>query len=343
MNSNSRGLSVKTTIYLSTGRGVAVITGSDRDWHGEVRLQDQHVQCVAAGVNGKGIVYCGTLGEGAFVSGDGGSSWRPLKGLRAGNVTSFAVSNSGVVYAGSEPSALFRSEDAGDTWRELPSLLTLPSSKEWSFPPRPETHHVRSIFPDLVKPNRLHVAIEAGALLRSDDGGQTWCDRVPSAPRDTHTLASSPDDPGRLHSAAGDGYFESIDGGDHWRRVVTGLEHQYCWSVAISRAHPAIVVLSASRSPYAAHFKEAANSFVYRRVGNGDWRQLDNGLSKPLGLRIPVITASRLEAGVFYLSAEGEVYRSSDGGLRWEKLQVYWKGARPEHAVDIALVEDGRA
>jgi hypothetical protein len=71
---------------------------------------------------------------------------------------------------------------------------------------------------------------------------------------------------------------------------------------------------------------------------------LDNGLPKPLGLRIPVITASRLEAGVFYLSAEGEVYRSSDGGLRWEKLDVYWKGgARPERAVDIAIVEDGRA
>ena len=248
------------------------------------------------------------------------------------------------MYAGSEPSALFRSEDAGDTWRELPSLLTLPSSKEWSFPPRPETHHVRSIHPDLAKPNRLHVAIEAGALLRSDDDGQTWCDRVPSAPRDTHTLASTPDDPDRLHSAAGDGYFESIDGGDHWRRIVTGLEHQYCWSVAVSRAHPAIVVLSASRSPYAALSKEAANSFVYRRVGNGDWRQLDDGLPKPLGLRIPVIAASRLEAGGFYLSAGGEVYRSSDGGLLWEKLQVYWKGgARPEHAADIAIVEDGRA
>ena len=335
---------MKTTIYLSTGRGVSVITGSDRDWHGEVRFKDQHVQCVAADVNRKGIVYCGTLGDGAFESDDGGMTWTSLKGVPARKVTSLAVSNSGVVYAGSEPSAIFRSNGAGATWRELPSLLTLPSSKEWSFPPRPETHHVRSILPDLVKPNRLHVAIEAGALLRSDDGGQTWCDRVPSAPRDTHTLASSPDDPGRLHSAAGDGYFESDDGGDHWRRIVTGLEHQYCWSAAVSRAHPAIVVLSASRSPYAAHSKEAANSFVYRRVGNGDWRQLDNGLPNPLGLRIPVITASRLEAGVFYLSAEGEVYRSSDGGLRWEKLQVYWKGgARPERAVDIAIVEDGRA
>ena len=56
---------MKTTIYLSTGRGVSVITGSDRDWHGEVRLKDHHVQCVAADVNREGLVYCGTLGEGA--------------------------------------------------------------------------------------------------------------------------------------------------------------------------------------------------------------------------------------------------------------------------------------
>ena len=74
MKSNSQGLNVKTTIYLSTGRGMSVITGSDRDWHGEVRLKDQHVQCIAADVKRKGIVYCGTLGVGAFVSGDGGSS-----------------------------------------------------------------------------------------------------------------------------------------------------------------------------------------------------------------------------------------------------------------------------
>ena len=47
---------------------------------------------------------------------------------------------------------------------------------------------------------------------------------------------------------------------------------------------------------------------------------------------------------VKYLFAEVEAYRSPDGGLRWEKLQVYWKGdARPEHAVDIAIVEDAQA
>ena len=167
---------MKTTIYLSTGRGVAVITGSDRDWRGEVRLKDQRVQCVADDVTRKGVVYCGTSGEGPFESDDGGLTWRSLKGVPAKNVTSLAVSSSGVVYAGSEPSVIFRSEDVGNTWRELPSLLTLPSSKEWSFPPRPETHHVRSIFPDLASHAENRRLFERGCAdrvrMRVDEPGQ---------------------------------------------------------------------------------------------------------------------------------------------------------------------------
>ena len=79
--------------------------------------------------------------------------------------------------------------------------MTLPSAKSWSFPPRPETHHVQSILPDLAHPPRLHVAIEAGALVYSHDAGCTWCDQVSRPPRDTHCLAVHPLDPIRLHSS----------------------------------------------------------------------------------------------------------------------------------------------
>src|SRR5260221_601021 len=77
----------------------------------------------------------------------------------------------GVIYAGTEPSAIFRSEDVGETWRECRGLIELPSAHEWSFPPRPETHHVRWIEPDPHTQGRLFAAIEAGALIRSPDAG----------------------------------------------------------------------------------------------------------------------------------------------------------------------------
>jgi photosystem II stability/assembly factor-like uncharacterized protein len=186
----------------------------------------------------------------------------------------------------------------------------------------------------------LHVAIEAGALLRTDDEGETWRDRIPSGPKDTHSLAVHPHDPARLHSAAGDGYFESLDDGDNWRRIMDGLEHEYCWSVAVSHADPTTLLLSASTSAYAAHYEKFASSFVYRRTGNESWRQVGDGLPDPQGLRIPVVAASVVEPGILYLSVEGEVYRSADDGLHWQKLAVQWVGkGGTEHAVNMTIVD----
>src|SRR5690606_42031537 len=50
-----------------------------------------------------------------------------------------------VMWVGTEPSEVWRSANAGMTWEQTSRLETLPSSSEWSFPPRPDTHHVRWI------------------------------------------------------------------------------------------------------------------------------------------------------------------------------------------------------
>src|SRR5207302_707597 len=81
-----------------------------------------------------------------------------------------------------------------------------------------DTHHVRWIEPDPAVSGRVFVAIEAGALVRTLDSGQTWTDRVPGGPYDTHTAATHRLAPGRVYSAAGDGYFESENAGDEWAR-----------------------------------------------------------------------------------------------------------------------------
>jgi hypothetical protein len=49
--------------------------------------------------------------------------------------------------------------------------------KSWSFPPRPWTSHVRWIGLDANIPDYLFVAIEAGSLVQSRDGGRAWTDR----------------------------------------------------------------------------------------------------------------------------------------------------------------------
>src|ERR671911_230494 len=175
--------------------------------------------------------YCGTFGDGLWKTDDGGQTWNRIgkDAISSQNVTSASVSliahENGFsrVYVGTEPSALYSSDDGGDSWEKMEALNNLPSSTSWSFPPRPWTHHVRWIESDINNPDYVFVAIEAGALVQSRDGGRTWIDRVEQGPYDTHTLATHPMAPKRIYSSAGDGYFESFDYGESWNRPIEDL------------------------------------------------------------------------------------------------------------------------
>ena len=343
-----------TKIYAATTGELLVASGRNGGWRTERRLSGFSPQCVAADPSRPERVYCGTFDRGLWRSVDAGDSWERVgEEVVRDPVMAVAVSPNehsggyGVVYAGTEPSALYRSEDGGETWRELEEMRGLPSATEWSFPPRPETSHVRTVVPDPNAPGRLYVAIEAGALIRSRDGGATWEDRVPDGPRDTHTLAVHEEVPDRLYSAAGDGfartgmgYSESRDGGDTWQRYSDGLKHHYLWGVAVDPADPETVVISAASSPWGAHDPSAWESTIYQRTGGGPWREVADGLPDPEGRVITVLASNEAEPGAFYALTNTGLYRSPNAGLTWERLDVEWSDrSRNQH--DLKVVEDG--
>jgi hypothetical protein len=317
------------------------------------QLADKRPQCVAADPAHPERVYCGTLKEGLWCSDDAGATWRPVgPGIAHTMVMAVAVSTLeqvngfGVIYAGTEPSALYRSDDGGATWRELPSLLDLPSKSTWSFPPRPYTHHVRWITLDPHEPATIYVCIEAGALVRSFDGGQTWDDRHADTPWDTHKLATHPAAPGRLYSAAGDGfsrpgrgYNESRDHATSWQRPDEGLRHHYLWSVAVDPGDAETIVVAASPSPHTAHNPTAAESHLYRRAAGGPWEEVCTGLPEARGALTYVLATNTAEPGVFYALGNHGLYRSPDAGVNWQRLDVPWPDhLRFSHPEGLAVV-----
>lgn len=143
----------------------------------EVALEGNEARCIAVDPRDPQRVYVWTMGSGLWFSADGGASWREAgPSIDEPRVLSVAVSRShehsgvSVVYAGTEPSNLYRSEDGGLSWQPLPALRELPSASSWSFPPRPWTHHVRTIALHPTDPEWLAVGIELGGVMRSRDG-----------------------------------------------------------------------------------------------------------------------------------------------------------------------------
>ena len=325
-----------TTLIIATERALLIARLASR-WSVEDHLQGRSPECVAVDPHHPSRVYCGTWGHGLWRSDDAGRIWQPVgQGISHAEITAVAVSpaDRGVVYAGTEPSAVFRSDDGGETWNELPGLQMLPSASTWSFPPRPHTHHVRWIEPDAVVAGRVFVAIEAGALIRTLDGGRTWLDRVRGGPYDTHTAATHRLAPGRVYSAAGDGYFESDDAGDHWTPRVDGLWHRYVVGIAVDPADPDTTIVSAADGPCVAYRSGNAEAHVYRKTTPRPWGPAMEGLPDARGTTVSRFATHPDERGVVYAANNRGVYRSADAGRAWKALDIPGADVALGHGVE---------
>lgn len=282
-----------------------------------------------------GRAWAGTRENGVFRSDDGGRRWQPA-GLDGAHVTALRPSPAlrGLVWAGTEPSQVWRSRDGGGTWVRMEGLEALPSAEEWSFPPRPHTHHVRWIAAHPRDAGRLWVAIEAGALVSTPDGGATWNDRVPGGPRDTHELALHPDRPDTLRVSAGDGYFESPDGGATWHSPGEGLEVGYLRSVAVDPGDAGSAVVSASSRARTAYAAGHSDGRLYRREGGGAWQRVTEGWPDPPTTIAPLLV-SGVEAGELWAADERGVHRTRDGGRSWTRVATY--PSTPDHLRGLAV------
>jgi photosystem II stability/assembly factor-like uncharacterized protein len=294
---------------------------------------DDRPTCLAADSLAAGRVWCGTRRSGVYRSDDGGASWA-FAGLPGRQIMALAAAPD-MIWAGTEPSELWRSPDGGDAWERMDAMESLPSSSDWAFPPRPDTHHVRWITPHPSEPERLWVAIEAGALVYTADGGSTWRDRVAGGPYDTHELAIHAAAPDTLRVAAGDGYYESHDGGMTWTRPRDGFEVGYLRSVAIDPGRPDVVVVSASSGPHTAYVAGRADGRLYRRAGEAAWERVREGWPETPATIAPLLT-SGAQAGELWAADERGAHRSADGGSSWSRIAAW--PADPNHLRGMVVV-----
>lgn len=227
-------------------------------------------------------IVAGSYDRSAWLTNDGGGSWGYIgHGVHSTHVSavsmSLARSNStgSAIYVGTEPSNLYRSEDNGVTWEHFPELPKLPSSRTWSFPPRPWTHHTRWITPHPEDPELIFVGVELGGVMRTTDGGASWEDRKPGSQYDCHSLTIPATDTDRLYEAAGGGVAVSLDRGANWQPADAGMDRHYAWSVAADPVNPDLWYVSASTGAGSAHNEQGdSRAVLWRKLGDARWEPL---------------------------------------------------------------------
>ena len=321
-----------SSFYFIAGSAVYQITKSDSSWKLLENKIDHVYLCLAADPVKKGRLYGGTFDAGLWISDDHGATWYPAgEGITHERILSVSVSPTevingySVVWVGTEPSGLFRSEDGGKTWTHFPKLLELPSEPTWSFPPRPHTHHVRVIQPDLHDKNKIYVGIELGGVMRSLDQGKTWEDRKEGSQFDSHDLTMTKQAKGRIYEAAGGGYAQSKDSGETWETINDGLDpYSYLVDLAVDSGNLDIVVASAAKSARTAYQPSRAHSVIVRREGDQPWQVISKGLPEADGSAVFQFIADESNPGVFYAINNLGLFMSFDSGLSWEQIELDW-------------------
>jgi photosystem II stability/assembly factor-like uncharacterized protein len=325
-----------TRLVVATATGVAVLdrAGPGADWHVAGRsLEKLHVSTMTA-LPGHPGLFAGTHGDGIYYSADGGMSWEERDaGVHIRNIYSLAgVERNGgiVVYAGTEPASLFRSTDLGKSWRELSGIRQVPGTEYWTFPAPPRIAHTKMLAFDPRNPDRIYAAIEQGAFLKSEDGGETWREFADysrdddRAYRDVHMIMLVPSRPETILMTTGVGLYRSDDGGARWERL-TGADFRLAYPdhIALSPDEKTLFMSGAKVDPGVWRKSHDAGSAIVRsRDGGKSWELLKRGVPETAPCAIEGMSLVSYPGGysLFVGNTDGEVFASEDGGDSWSRI-----------------------
>ena len=273
---------------------------------------ESQIRALASDPSSPNVVYAGS-NNGIYRSDDSGSSWvkldSPMDGI---NIWSIAVdpSDSNTIFAGTSPGFVFRSRDGGKSWNEL----SVGINQECAI----GSTRVTAMLVDPVDRRTVLAGVEIDGVYRSRDGGDTWAQVNSGITNpDIHGMAIGLGEQKTVLVSTPREIFASQDDGETFQSlaVTTSFPMPYCRWIAVKADDPQVL--------FAANGDQAiGNTGAIQRSTDGgktwETRPLPVEPNSPLWNFATHAADPNL---ILANSVYGELYRSSDGGDKWEKLK----------------------
>ncbi|MFN2593063.1 MAG: WD40/YVTN/BNR-like repeat-containing protein [Candidatus Dormibacteria bacterium] len=231
----------------------------------------------------------------------GSNRWAHVADLKGLQATCLAGTRAGVLVGTSE-AHLYRM--APDGLEPMTSFDEAGGREDW-FTPWGGPPDTRSISED---GEAAYVNVHVGGILRTEDGGRSWCPTLQIG-NDVHRVLARP---GHLYAACARGLAISPDRGGRWTFHDEGLHAAYCRAVA---ACGDSLLLSAAEGP------SGRRTVLYRGTLDGDSLQpCGKGLPALLDGHIDSLCLDAVPGGELaaFGLADGSVYASLDQGASWD-------------------------
>jgi photosystem II stability/assembly factor-like uncharacterized protein len=329
------------TLYVALSHAVYKSTDGGASWTATGAGLQGFVQTLLVPPGRPGAVLAGTS-EGLFLSPDGGATWiRQAPGLAPpGSVPSLVASGQTVLALGFEAGrrgGVFRSRDGGRSWAlssrgivstdvtvvefgapgtvwcVADSILfrSTDDAQTWNrIRPDPVSPHL--IFEATVDPtdrSKVFVVYSDGSFWRSRDAGATW-EPGGNTGRAVVDLVVDPQTPSTLYAAGAAGISKSTDRGDTWTRL--SAEPVVYYELHIAPSSPSTL--------YAAAYVEGFTWRLLRTTDAGaTWTRM-NFESEGFSFWGFSLAVDPLVATTVYVTDNGHIYRSTDGGDTWSEI-----------------------
>ena len=171
-------------------------------------------------------------------------------------------------------------------------------------------------------PGCVYLAGRAG-LYRSDDWGESWTNVGPALEADrVDALLALSGSPDRLYAVVAGSVWSSNDGAGSWQRRSSGNPGNAIEAIGFDPAAPAPL------------WAVAAGQVYRSDQPGGEWR----AVGKPVHETSALARAMAISGAVIVIATDRGVFRSADGGERWEPP----KESLPAHVAARLLVGDSR-